>query len=232
MTLLLNSLMNKLILSAILAICVSELYSQSSITGIVVDKTSKANIEFANVQLLSMSDTSVVKSTVTGKQGKFSINGFVAGKYVLQSSFIGYEKNRLAITVSKNQKLNVGLIELAFVSGTTKEVTVTTKRSMLNTGIDRKVYDVSQDIMAQSGAASDILRNIPSVEVDIEGNLSLRGSGDVMILINGRPSPLMGKTRAEVLQQLPANSIERIEVITNPSARYRPDGTSGIIISS
>ena len=78
--------------------------------------------------------------------------------------------------------------------------------------------------MAQSGSASDILKNIPSVEVDIEGVVSLRGSTDVMILINGRPSPLMGKSRAEVLQQLPANSIERIEVITNPSARYKPDG--------
>ena len=75
----------------------------------------------------------------------------------------------------------------------------------------------------------DILKNIPSVEVDIEGNVSLRGTGEVMILINGRPSPLMGKNQAEALQQIPANSIERIEVITNPSARFRPDGTSGII---
>jgi outer membrane receptor for ferrienterochelin and colicin len=83
--------------------------------------------------------------------------------------------------------------------------------------------------MAQSGSASDILRNIPSVEVDIEGNISLRGSGELMVLINGRPSPLMGKNRAEVLQQIPANSIERIEVITNPSAKYRPDGTAGMI---
>jgi outer membrane receptor protein involved in Fe transport len=84
-------------------------------------------------------------------------------------------------------------------------------------------------IIQTTGSASDILKNIPSVEVDIEGEVSLRGSTDVLILINGRPSPLMGKTRAEVLQQLPANSIERIEVITNPSARYKPDGTSGII---
>jgi outer membrane receptor protein involved in Fe transport len=109
------------------------------------------------------------------------------------------------------------------------EVVVTGKKPMLNTSIDRKVYNVDQDIMSKSGAASDILKNIPSVEVDIDGNVSLRGSGDVMILINGRPSPLMGKNRAEVLQQIPASSIERIEVITNPGARYRPDGTSGII---
>jgi outer membrane receptor for ferrienterochelin and colicin len=83
--------------------------------------------------------------------------------------------------------------------------------------------------MAQSGSASDILRNVPSVEVDIDGNVSLRGSGDMQILINGRPSPLMGTNRAQALQQIPANTIERIEVITNPSAKYRPDGTAGMI---
>ena len=109
------------------------------------------------------------------------------------------------------------------------EVTVTSRKSLLNASIDRKIYNVTQDIMAKTGTASDILKNIPSVEVDVEGQVSLRGSADVIILINGRPSPLMGRTRAEVLQQLPANSIERIEIITNPSARYKPEGTSGII---
>lgn len=100
---------------------------------------------------------------------------------------------------------------------------------MLVSSIDRKVYNVDQDIMSTSGSASDILKNIPSIEVDIDGQVSLRGSGDVAIFINGRQSPLMGKSRADVLQSLPGNTIERIEVITNPSARYRPDGSSGII---
>ena len=108
-------------------------------------------------------------------------------------------------------------------------VTVISKKATLNTSIDRKVYNVDQDIMSKSGTVSDLLKNIPSVEVDIEGQVSLRGSADVLILINGKPSPLMGKSRAEILQSIPANTIERIEVITNPSARYRPDGTSGII---
>jgi outer membrane receptor protein involved in Fe transport len=116
-----------------------------------------------------------------------------------------------------------------FGSAVLKEVQVVAKKNMLNTSIDRKVYNPAQDIMAQSGSASDILRNVPSVEVDIDGNVSLRGSGDMQILINGRPSPLMGVNRAQALQQIPANTIERIEVITNPSAKYRPDGTAGMI---
>jgi hypothetical protein len=135
----------------------------------------------------------------------------------------------ISVTVDR-ARVNLGNLQISLLSDPVNNVTVTATRSMLNTSIDRKSYDVTKDIMAQSGTASDVLKNIPSVEVDIEGNVSLRGSGDVMILINGRTSPLLGKmNKAEVLQQFPANTIERIEVITNPSARYKPDGTSGII---
>ena len=210
----------------------SRLFSQekgSVISGTIIDKTTKQPVEFATVQLLN-ADSSVFASSVTDKKGKFSLTNVPPANYTLRASFIGYERSGKEILLHAGQpKLNAGTIEIFSVSSNMAEVTVTTKKSVLNTSIDRKVYNVSQDIMAQSGNASDLLKNIPSVEVDIEGQVSLRGSTDVMILINGRPSPLMGKTRAEALQQLPANSIERIEVITNPSARYKPDGTSGII---
>jgi outer membrane receptor protein involved in Fe transport len=199
-----------------------------SVTGIIADKSSKQPIEFATVQLLHSGDSTVINTAVTDRNGKFVLDKIAAGNYILRFSFIGYEKVILPVVV-KQQKENVGIVEIGVLSKNMNEVTVTARKSLLNTSIDRKIYNVSQDIMAQSGSASDILKNIPSVEVDIEGQVTLRGSPDVMILINGRPSPLMGKTRAEVLQQLPANSIERIEVITNPSARYKPDGTSGII---
>lgn len=207
------------------------LFSQTSggiITGIVQDKSSKQRVEFATVQMLNSVDSIVLKTTVSDRKGKFLLENISNGNYLLQFSFIGYSKILLPFTVNQPRE-NVGIVEIATLSKDMSEVTVTTRKSLLNTNIDRKVYNVSHDIMAQSGTASDILKNVPSVEVDIDGNVSLRGSQDVMILINGRPSPLMGKTRAEVLQQLPANSIERIEVITNPSARYKPDGTSGII---
>lgn len=202
--------------------------SVSTITGIVHDQSSKLPIEFATVQLLLPGDSMVINTTVTDRKGKFLLEKIAAGNYILRFSFIGYEKTILPVTV-KQPKENAGTIEIGVLSNNMNEVVVTARRSLLNTSIDRKIYNVSQDIMAQSGSASDILKNIPSVDVDIEGEVSLRGSPDVMILINGRPSPLMGKSKAEILQQLPANSIERIEVITNPSARYKPDGTSGII---
>jgi len=199
-----------------------------SIAGIVQDFATKKPIEFATVQLLSGIDSMIVQTTVTDHKGKFSIEQIVAGNYILRYSFIGYEVVLMPITINQ-KKENVGIVEIRAASKDLSEVTVTSRKSLLNTSIDRKVYNVTQDIMAQSGSASDILKNIPSVEVNIDGEVALRGSTDVMILINGRPSPLMGKSRAEVLQQLPANSIERIEVITNPSARYKPEGTSGII---
>lgn len=153
------------------------------------------------------------------------------GNYFICYSFIGYDSVATQQLIIKGEQKNISLgnVELTAVVKKLSEVTVASAKTTLNTSIDRKVYNVDQDIMSKSGAASDILKNIPSIEVDIDGNVSLRGSENVMILINGKLSPLMGKTRAEVLQSLPANSIERIEVITNPSARYRPDGTSGII---
>ena len=200
----------------------------SSITGTIQDKTTNLPIEFATVQLLQLPDSIVLKTTVTDKKGKFTIDDIESGNYIVSYTFIGYSQAILPITVNQ-KKENLGQIEIEVLSKSLSEVTVTGRKSLLNTSIDRKVYNVSQDIMAQSGVASDILKNIPSVEVDIDGTVNLRGSSDVMILINGRPSPLMGRSRAEVLQQLPANSIERIEVITNPSARFKPDGTSGII---
>ncbi|MEO5945690.1 MAG: TonB-dependent receptor [Chitinophagaceae bacterium] len=202
--------------------------SLNTITGIIQDKTSKQPIEFATVQLLQLPDSTVLKTTVTDKKGKFTIEDVQSGNYIVSYTFIGYSQTILSVTVDQ-KKENLGQIELETLSTSLAEVTVTGRKSLLSTSIDRKVYNVSQDIMAQSGVASDILKNIPSVEVDIDGTVNLRGSSDVMILINGRPSPLMGRSRAEVLQQLPANSIERIEVITNPSARFKPDGTSGII---
>lgn len=199
------------------------------ISGLIQDKTSKLPVEFATVQLLNTGDSAIISTAVTDHKGKFLLEEIGAGNYILSFSFIGYEKLVMPITVNQ-QRENIGVVEIGILAKNMSEVVVTsTRKSLLNTSIDRKVYNVTQDIMAQSGTASDILKNIPSVEVDIEGQVSLRGSTDVMILINGRPSPLMGKTRAEVLQQFPANTIERIEVITNPSARYKPDGTSGII---
>jgi len=205
--------------------------SKITLSGTVVDKITQQPIHYVSVMILRQKDSSTVTGTLTDKKGRFFVQDMLPGNYIVRYSFIGYDTSGSeSITITDQQReFNLGTIVLSNSTQQLNEVVVTGKKPMLNTSIDRKVYNVDQDIMSKSGAASDILKNIPSVEVDIDGNVSLRGSGDVMILINGRPSPLMGKNRAEVLQQIPASSIERIEVITNPGARYRPDGTSGII---
>lgn len=205
--------------------------AQANITGSIFDKASNQPIEFASVVLRRLPDSLEVKGTATDKKGRYILDNVTPGRYLLQCSFIGFEKLFTSPFIIKEAqaKLEYPVIHLVNTGKLLQDVTVVGRRSLLNNSIDRKIYNVEQDIMSRSGTASDILKNIPSVEVDIDGNVSLRGSGDIVILINGKPSPLMGRTRADVLQQLPANSIERIEVITNPSARYRPDGSSGII---
>lgn len=209
----------------------SHTIAQTTVLGTVSDKSTLKPIEFASVVLIHLPDSAVAGGTATDKKGRFVFESVKPGSYSVRSSFVGFsllETQPFEIN-SQQAKYVIEPIGLLSDSKTLTSVTVTGTRAQLNTSIDRKTYNVEQDVMSRSGTAADILKNIPSVEVDVDGNVALRGSGDVIILINGKPNPLMGRTRAEVLQQLPANSIERIEVITNPSARYRPDGTSGII---
>ncbi|HYF30348.1 MAG TPA: TonB-dependent receptor [Chitinophagaceae bacterium] len=202
----------------------------ADISGTVVEK-GKLPIEFASVLLLQLPDSANAGAAITDDKGRFIFEKIPPGNYVLRITFIGLNAlHSKPFSIDANiKKLTLGQFDLSGGPKELDEVVVAGKKSMMNTSIDRKVYNVDQDIMNKTGTASDILKNIPSVEVDLDGVVSLRGSSDVMILINGKPTPLMGRSRAEVLQQLPAGSIERIEIITNPSARYRPDGTSGII---
>jgi len=203
---------------------------QHTLTITVTDVEKKEPIELAVLQLINTSTNKAIKAGVTNKKGKIDFEDIEQGSYLLRCSFTGNAPVDSLIQLTQQSPKNL-IIGLALKPDFKKmdEVTVTGRKSLVSTSVDRKVYNVTQDIMAQTGSVSDILKNISSVEVDVEGNVSLRGSADVMILINGRQSPLMGTNRAEVLQQIPANTIERIEVITNPSARFRPDGTSGMI---
>ncbi|MGB8192064.1 MAG: TonB-dependent receptor, partial [Chitinophagaceae bacterium] len=222
--------MKRTLITLVIFMLCNSLFAQISVSGTVTDKVSGRPVEFASILLVQLPD-STETGTVTDKKGKFLIEKVQPGTYIVRCSFIGFgfiQTSSFTIDANTPQHI-VAPIQLVNDAKSLTDVTVVGKRATLNTAIDRKVYNVEQDIMSRAGSVSDILKNIPSVEVDIDGNVNLRGSGDVMILINGKPSTLMGRSRAEILQQLPANSIERIEVITNPSARYRPDGTSGII---
>ena len=217
--------------SSLLAQTGSEGTVKGTVSGKVQDQASRKPLAFANVVLISTSDSSVVRGANTDTEGRFLLTDVPPGEYAVECRFIGYATFRSErFTVdSADPRIDLKTIGMKESALALDEVLITSEKKLFDYSIDRKVYNVDQDMMSKSGSASDLLQNIPSVEVDINGNVSLRGSGDVLILVNGKASPVMRRSRAEVLQQMPATSIEKIEVITNPSARFTPEGTSGII---
>ncbi len=205
--------------------------SKGSVSGVIIETETQKPLEFANVVIRKNSDSSLVRGSLTDSKGKFMLENIPFGEYKITYSFIGFEISVTPVFVIDGGHINVDLGRL-LIANTIKaveEVVISGEKSTYVNSIDRKVFNVGKDLVSSTGSVSDLLQNVPSVTVDIDGVISLRGSESVMILINGKPSALMGTNRAAVLQQMPANSIEKIEVITNPSAKYKPDGTSGII---
>ncbi|MFA9388455.1 MAG: TonB-dependent receptor domain-containing protein [Prolixibacteraceae bacterium] len=201
------------------------------VRGQVIDQSTNLPISYASVIIYSVADSSTVGGAITNAAGNYQIENLKAGEYISKVSFLGYNAsstNNFEIT-GQSQIVNLGQVMLLPGNENIDEVQVIAEKATYNNSIDRKVYNVEKDVLSQSGSVSDLLQNIPSVLVDVDGNVSLRGSENVLIMINGKPSILMGANRAAVLQQLPANTIEKIEVMTNPSAKFKPDGTSGII---
>lgn len=211
--------------------CCLVTYAQTSayVKGIIKDKSTSEAIEFASVSLNDAVSKKIIAGTVTDENGKFKFSNIPSGDYYLVAGFIGYETQQTSL-YSLNESYDVGIIYLTESSQMLDEVVVEGRKSAFVAKLDRKVYNVGSDLFSKAGAASDLLQNIPSVEVDMDGNVSLRGNENVTILINGKPSAMMNsKTRGDALNQLSANSIERIEVVSNPSAEFKPDGMSGII---
>ena len=200
------------------------------IRGKVIDAKTREPMQFVNISVRKAGTTVPLKGMVTDETGTFHIAQLPEGSYTLSISFIGYKTIEKPFTLSKQiPGVNFRNLLLQEDSQLLGEVKVTGQRSQMKFDIDKKVFNVDQNISSTGGTASDVLTNIPSVEVDNEGEVSLRGSSDVTVWINGRASGLSADNRAQILEQLPAESIERIEVITNPSAKFSPEGTSGII---
>ena len=209
-----------MMLSAVLT-----LLAANPVTGKVVDFGTKQAIDFANVSI--MNGENLVTGAITDAKGEFTIE-VEDGKYLLVVSFMGYIEQRKEITVA-GKPLNVGRIALKEDSQVLSEVEVVGQGSSMHFELDKKVFTVDQNIASAGASVSEVLENIPSVDVDQEGNISLRNSDDVEIWINGKPAGLNSENRAQVLQQMPAGTIEKIELITNPSAKFSPEGTTGII---
>jgi len=205
--------------------------ASGSIRGKVVDANTSTPLEFVNVVLRQQGvENAVPLGSITDEDGNFILSNVPLGNYILQISFIGYGTYEQDVSLSAGRSsVNLQLIYLSEDTQTLNEVQVIGMRSQMRFEIDKKVFNVDQNIASTGGSASDILENIPSIEVDNEGEISLRGNSAVTIWINGKASGLSADNRAQILEQLPAESIERIEVITNPSARYSSEGTAGII---
>lgn len=197
------------------------------ITGRIIEKSTGKPMEYANILLLNHTDSSMIAGTVSGLDGVFLFPKVLPGKYLLDVRFIGYDDVFLEVTASQPEEIvNLGDIFLSPSSLKLEDVVVQGDRSPITYMTDKKVIDVSQMQTSLSGTAAEVLENIPSVTVDIEGNVSLRGSQSFTVLINGKVSPMDAQ---DILQQIPASSIDRIEIITNPSSRFEAQGTAGVI---
>lgn len=204
--------------------------NNGSVRGKVVDAQSKEPLEFVTVSVKQSGSTELLKGSVTDIDGTFRISGLGDGNYTLTITFIGYRELVKNFSIQpKMRNVNLKQLSLREDSKMLSEVQVTGQRAQMKFEIDKKVFEVDQNIASTGGSASDVLTNIPSVEVDNEGEVSLRGSSSVTVWINGKASGLSADNRGEILEQLPAESIQKIEVITNPSAKFSPEGSAGII---
>lgn len=199
------------------------------VSGHVIDASSEEVLPFVNVTLLSVKDSTLIDGTVTDEKGNFTIKGVKAnGSFILRLSFIGYKDVYKDIKL-KGKPLNVGTLAMNTNAEVLSGVEIVAERQMMEYKLDKRVINVEKNLVSAGGSASDVLENVPSVSVDEDGAVSLRGNSNVKVLIDGKPSELLGNDLATVLSQIPASTIANIEVITNPSAKYDPEGMSGII---
>ncbi|REG88019.1 TonB-dependent receptor domain-containing protein [Winogradskyella sediminis] len=197
------------------------------IEGTVIEQDTNIPLEYATVVVKSNTDNNIVTGGITDAKGKFKVE-VPEGTYVISVEYISYKtKTFPAQNITKDT--NLGTISLALDVDTLDEVMVVAEQTTVEIKLDKKVYNIGKDLTTAGGTVSDALNNVPSVAVDVEGAISLRGNENVRILINGKPSAMAGFGDSNILSQLPAEAIERVEVITSPSARYDAEGTAGIL---
>lgn len=201
------------------------------ISGAVHDGVTKEHVEYSSVVLFRSADSSMVSGAITDSKGRFSISNLKSGRYYLKIQFIGYENLIVpGLSISaKTADIKVGDISIQPNSSSLSGVVITSQKAMVSNNLDKKIITVDKNLALGGGTATDVVENVPSVAVDADGNISLRGNANITLLIDGKPSSQTGISASDVLNQIPASAIENVEVITNPSVRYDPDGTSGII---
>ena len=197
------------------------------VRGKVIEADSSTPMGYANVAIFAAADSSVAGGIMTADNGSFELKNLRPGKYYLSVNFIGFAKKTIPLQIFAAKPItDLGTIKLQSTDQKIDEVEVVAEKQRVEFKIDRRVVNVSQNIVATGGTAVEVLENTPSVQTDFEGNVTLRGSSNFTVLIDGKPSVVSG---SDALRQLPAAGIDKIEIITNPSAKYDPDGDSGII---
>lgn len=222
--------MKRFIIFFLLCLCAYTGWAQGIVKGKILDRQKSEPLGFVNIKVTEQGSDKFAGGGITDAGGNFNVSGLKDGKYTLSLTFMGYKDvtRQFEITPAKRE-VQFKLLYMAEDAKQLKEVTVTGQRATMKLEVDRKSFDVGQLISNAGQAASDVLDNIPSIEVDNDGNVSLRGNSSVEVWINGKASGLTSDNRAQILQQLPAESIERIEVIDNPSAKFSAEGSAGII---
>ncbi|WP_139002574.1 outer membrane beta-barrel family protein [Hyunsoonleella aestuarii] len=197
------------------------------VKGNVIDQETKQPLEYATISFFSYKEQKVVDGTITDINGNFQIK-VSEGIYDIRIEYISYKTFELS-NKKIDSNLDMGTVSLSLDLETLNEVEIIAEKTTVEVRLDKKIYNVGKDLTVRGGNVSDVLDNVPSVSVDAEGNIALRGNDNVRILINGKPSGLVGLDSSDALQQLPAEAIEKVEVITSPSARYEAEGTAGIL---
>ena len=208
------------------------MFSQNTVTGLLQDEATKKPVQYANVSLLRQSDSVLVAHTAANDKGVFSLQAVPNGNYRLVVYFVGYENYEKQLSVNKD--MDLGTIAIKAGTTTIGEVVVKGERPLFAVDGEKTYYNTAEDPSVQTGTASDVLQNAPGVSVDVEGNVTLRGTSSVEIWINDKPSHMNAENLKTYLQQMPANSIDHVEVITNPSARYgsKADGIINIVTTT
>ena len=222
--------MKRFIIFFLLCLCAYTGWAQGIVKGKILDRQKSEPLGFVNIKVTEQGSDKFAGGGITDAGGNFNVSGLKDGKYTLSLTFMGYKDvtRQFEITPAKRE-VQFKLLYMAEDAKQLNEVTVTGQRATMKLEVDRKSFDVGQLISNAGQAASDVLDNIPSIEVDNDGNVSLRGNSSVEVWINGKASGLTSDNRAQILQQLPAESIDRVEVIDNPSAKFSAEGSAGII---
>ena len=225
---------------AVLLLLLSSLYRSNAqkseppgpvlkITGRIVDSNSRQPIQYATISVYGANAARPLGGMMTGSKGEFSIKAPRSGGFSLTIECIGYARQKLGPFPADGRRTSLGDILLAKEAANLESVTVTAPRGLVENKLDKIVYNAEKDVTSLGGVATDILKKVPMVSVDVDGNVDIMGNTNILFLINGRPSSIFGNNLTDALQTIPASQIKSIEVITSPGAKYDAEGTGGII---